>query len=215
MDDLSTDRLRCRELFRSWITGDDVGRWEAEGATRFIIFIPKGWTREKYGSGTEEELWVQFERDYGSVANWLFQSKGALKSRSDKGDFWWELRACDYYDKFESELILYPEMSQGPKFCRKRGAAITNNKTFMLDTLRYDILAYLNSRAAWFLLSGICTSLRGGKWRLELRADYCNCSRPFGHAGIGRGFAARVNRMASRARRERRRAVSTTERMSA
>ena len=42
-----------------------------------------------------------------------------------------------------------------------------------------------------------------------------NCSRPFGHAGIGRGFAARVNRMASRARRERRRAVSTTERMSA
>ena len=42
-----------------------------------------------------------------------------------------------------------------------------------------------------------------------------NCSRPFGHAGIGRGMPARVRRMASRARRERRRAVSTTERMSA
>ena len=45
--------------------------------------------------------------------------------------------------------------------------------------------------------------------------NFCNCSRPFGHAGIGRGMPARVRRMASRARRERRRAVSTTERMSA
>lgn len=45
--------------------------------------------------------------------------------------------------------------------------------------------------------------------------NFGNCSRPFGHAGIGRGMPARVRRMASRARRERRRAVSTTERMSA
>jgi len=103
MDALSNADLRCRELFRSWITGDDVGRWEVEGATRYIIFLPKGWTKEKYGEGTEDELWLRFQHDYGPVANWLAQSKAALESRSDKGDYWWELRACDYYDKFESE----------------------------------------------------------------------------------------------------------------
>ena len=58
-------------------------------------------------------------------------------------------------------------------------------------------------------------TLLEAKIRYLINAFNGNCSRPFGHAGIGRGFAARVNRMASRARRERRRAVSTTERMSA
>jgi hypothetical protein len=42
-----------------------------------------------------------------------------------------------------------------------------------------------------------------------------NCSAPLSHAGAGMGLRASVRRMASMARSPRRRAVSTTERMSA
>ena len=27
--------------------------------------------------------------------------------RYDKGEFWWELRACDYYDAFDKPKIIY------------------------------------------------------------------------------------------------------------
>ena len=73
----------------------------------------------------------------------------------------------------------------------------------MQEGLPLDELHHLQGSGLVFGVSG------------TLAQVFRNCSRPFGHAGIGRGFAARVNRMASRARRERRRAVSTTERMSA
>ena len=48
-----------------------------------------------------------------------------------------------------------------------------------------------------------------------LNSPGSNCSGPVSHVGAGIGLRASVRRMASMARRPRRRAVSTTERMSA
>lgn len=103
---------------------------------------------------------------------WLETHEEDARNRSDKGDHWWELRACDYYDLFDQELVTYPEMSQGPKFALKERGIVSNNKTFLIPESNAAMLAILNSRASWFLLRGICTALRGGKWRLELRSDF-------------------------------------------
>lgn len=63
-------------------------------------------------------------------------------------------------------------MSQGQKFAFKLPGAFTNNKTFLIRSSDAYLIAYLNSRCAWFLMRGICSALRGGEWRLELRTDY-------------------------------------------
>ncbi|MGB9677833.1 MAG: TaqI-like C-terminal specificity domain-containing protein, partial [Candidatus Ratteibacteria bacterium] len=41
--------------------------------------------------------------------------KGLL-NRDDQGDYWWELRDCDYYPEFEKEKIVWQRVTQQPKF---------------------------------------------------------------------------------------------------
>jgi hypothetical protein len=43
---------------------------------------------------------------------------------------------------------------------------------FFLATQDQFLLALLNSKLIWNYLSGICSALRGGEWRLELRSQY-------------------------------------------
>jgi hypothetical protein len=163
---------RSVELIRSWTVGDDLARWAPEQAKEYLLFLPKGWTKAQLHQTDELKAWSKFEGRYGAVASWLKTFETEARSRSDKGDFWWELRACDYYDLFDEALVTYPEMSQGPKFSLKRKGVVSNNKTFLIPKSNPATLAFLNSQVSWFLLSGICTALRGGQWRLELRADF-------------------------------------------
>ena len=45
-----------------------------------------------------EEAWEWFSRkNYPAIAKHLLPYKTKAAKRTDKGDFWWELRACDYY----------------------------------------------------------------------------------------------------------------------
>ena len=40
----------------------------------------------------------------------------AAEKRYDKGEYWWELRACDYYDEFEKPKIMYSDIVRKPHF---------------------------------------------------------------------------------------------------
>jgi len=163
---------KSASLLRPWLTGDELSKWHLENLSDSLIFIPKGWTYTKYGRLNEKEAWKAFVSGYPAIAARLASFQTKAKNRADKGDFWWELRACDYYDIFDRSFIAFPEMSQGPKFVMNHSGAVLNNKCFLLDSSDFGLLAYLNSSVCWFLLKGICSALRGGQWRLELRADY-------------------------------------------
>jgi hypothetical protein len=67
--------------------------------------------------------------------------------------------------------IVYPEFSQGPKYCMDEQSFYLSNKCFFIPGT-FSLLAYLNSRAVWFWIFGEASPLRGGKWRLELREQY-------------------------------------------
>ena len=160
------------KLIRAWTVGDDLNKWLPDPSEQHLLFIPKGWTRSELKETDETAAWKKFQARYPGAAKWLAPFENDARKRSDKGDQWWELRACDYYDLFDEELVTYPEMSQGPKFALKEKGTVSNNKTFLIPDSDPALLAILNSRVSWFLLHGICTALRGGKWRLELRSDF-------------------------------------------
>ena len=42
--------------------------------------------------------------------------KKQAEKRTDKGDYWWELRACDYYYVFDKVKIVYPNICKQPEF---------------------------------------------------------------------------------------------------
>jgi len=173
------------KILKPFLEGKDLKRWRSESRGLYLILFPKGWTLAQmrpqqqgetpivYENPLEEtEAWAWLQEHYPRIAAHLSGYAEKACKRGDKGDFWWELRACAYYEKFEKTRIVYPVISQGPKFSMNTTVGYSNDKTFFLDTAEWFLLGLINSKLIWHYLFGICSSLRGGEWRLELRAQY-------------------------------------------
>lgn len=149
---------RSEDLIYPFAIGDDIRRYEIREKKRYIILTKIG---------------VEIKK-YQAVLKHLTLFKEQLEKRYDKGDYWYELRACAYYDKFEKPKIVYPEIAKEPRFTFSAEPLIFNNKAFFIPLDDKFLLGYLNSKLAWFYLKKTCSVLgdpeKGG--RLELRTIY-------------------------------------------
>jgi hypothetical protein len=64
----------------------------------------------------EGEAWVWLESNYPALAAHLSPFETACRKREDQGDYWWELRPCDYYGYLEAPKIVFPDICKGPRF---------------------------------------------------------------------------------------------------
>ena len=90
-------------------------------------------------SGSEGR-WEKFEEDYPAIANYLSPFAESAEKRYDKGEFWWELRACDYYDEFEMRKIFLPEIAQSARFTLDSSNFYSNNKAYIIPTGDFFLL---------------------------------------------------------------------------
>ena len=171
-DRLIAEDPKSAEILNPWLEGKDLQRWRAESRNLSIILFPKGWSNEVLGEDTEEDNWLKLAQKYPAISNHLSFYETVCKNRSDKGDYWWEQRACDYYDKFQAPKITYPHFSQGRKFLIDASHSYSNDKTYIIPYAEFFLLGLLNSLLTWFDLRSICSAMRGGEWRLELRVQY-------------------------------------------
>lgn len=111
---------------------------------------------------SDEEAWQWFASRYPAVARWLKPFEVKAKARTDKGDYWWELRACDYYDKFAEPKIMYQAFQTKPCFIYQPNAIFCNNSMFFLSVKDRRLLALLNSKVGWWLISEFCPRIRNG-----------------------------------------------------
>jgi type I restriction-modification system DNA methylase subunit len=159
---------KSAELIKPFLEGKDLQKWRVESRDIYLILIPRGFTKAKVACETEDEAWKWFEKEYPSLAQHLSVYKTAAQKRCDKGDYWWELRACAYYEEFEKPKIIYPDMSQGPKFLLDDKGHFFANTSYFIQSADAILLGLLNSSTIWFYLRGVCDALRGGEWRLRL-----------------------------------------------
>ena len=98
---------------------------------KWLILFHRGWTN-KQGTGPRS-AWNILEERYPAVARHLKPFETECKKRYDKGDYWWELRTCDYYGEFEKEKIIYPNICKQPEFTYDTGQWYTNQKCFIVS----------------------------------------------------------------------------------
>ena len=80
-----------------FLEGKDLKKWSVGNVPKWLIYIRKGWTKKTFGEDiTEENAKQLMERRYPILIKHLSAFEEGAKKRSDKGDFWWELRSCDY-----------------------------------------------------------------------------------------------------------------------
>lgn len=171
---------RSGELLRPFMQGRGKVAYGTGGINTYLLYIPKGFTLNGMGIvineeelkkkklkksdviPSEDDAWEWFKSRYPAVAEWLFPHQEKAKNRSDKGDYWWELRACTYYDKFEKPKIFYQRFQVKPVFVYDTNQSFFNDSMYFLSTTNKALLAILCSKMGWWLISEFCPHIQNG-----------------------------------------------------
>jgi hypothetical protein len=149
-DALVAEDPNCAEIIRPYLRGQDVGRWHAPWAGLWMIVLKsssdRSWAWAEAGERSEETFTVT----YPALYRHLKPLEAQLRLRQDKGRYWWELRACGYYDAFLRQKIVYQEIQYHPAYAVDRHGSFGNNKTFLITTDDLYLCAMLNSPLMWW-----------------------------------------------------------------
>jgi hypothetical protein len=152
---------RSAEIIKPFLTGKDIKRYQSPSTKKYLIFIPKGWTNSH--SGNLKNKWKWLKENYPAIARHLDQFTTECENRYDKGDYWWELRECDYYSEFEKPKIIYLVFQVKPAFTFDSARTFyVNNAIWTIPKNDLYLLGILNSKLGWFLISNYCTQIQNG-----------------------------------------------------
>lgn len=180
-DDLVCGARQSEALIKPFLGGQNIRRYEIEDEGRFLIVLPSGWTQvamaeEKKATGqvSEREAWSWFAATHRNIARHLEPFAEACRKRQDKGQYWWELRPCDYYEYFDGPKIIFPDICKAPRFFLDRSGRYLANTAYCLGVDDPYLLGILNSRLFWFAISNLSIpfGVRAGQYRYRLIYQY-------------------------------------------
>lgn len=163
IDQATKDRLiaedpRSAELIKPFAQGRDIKRYAPIPVKQYLILIPKGWTNlHRKGNA-----WNWFSSQYPAIARHLKQFEKEAIARADQGDYWWELRACDYYDEFEKPKIVWGNMSTTPNYTMDLGGTYINAPAVIIPIEDYYLLGIMNSSLGYYFISITAAGRQGG-----------------------------------------------------
>jgi ribosomal protein L12E/L44/L45/RPP1/RPP2 len=158
-DRLIAADARSAELLKPYSRGAHIGRWTIAPERLFLIDLPKGA--------------IDDIARFPAIAAHLESLRARLERRATR-QAWFELQQAQraYRAAFAGPKIVFPDISQGPKFAFDATGTLIDATCFALPHADLALLALLNSRLVWFFLHSVSNPLRGGKWRLRLKAQY-------------------------------------------
>jgi methylase of polypeptide subunit release factors len=162
-------------FFKPLLRGRDIGNYHYEWKRIWLIVIPSGWTkdflkglkmRESNPNKVEElfsqhfpGLYMHFQRKMEDIEG---RRKG-LFNRDDQGDYWWELRSCDYYSELEKSKLVWNRIAKKVDFVLIPGGMYVLDSMFFI---RGEHLKFLNlileSSLNSFLMENYCAKLGKG-----------------------------------------------------
>ena len=178
---MTTECPPCRALIHPFLGGQDIRRYFVRLSERYLIAIPCGWTKQAIESERktptilpEREAWRWFTEHYGPLASHLIGFADTARRRQDQGEYWWELRPCDYYDVLVGAKIIYPDIAKQPRFHLDTEGTFIRNTAYCLGTDDHYLLGILNSRLFWFSIGNISIpfGVRAGQFRYRLIYQY-------------------------------------------
>jgi adenine-specific DNA-methyltransferase len=151
--ELISEDPHSAEIIFPFAIGDDVRFYHIRDKKRFVILSKIG---------------IDINR-YPAVFKHLKQYQEDLEKRWDKGDHWWELRACAYYDMFKNPKIVYPDIAKESRFSFSEGTQYFGNTCYFIPSGDNALLGLLNSKVIWFYYSKVASVLgdagKGGRLR--------------------------------------------------
>ena len=168
-NELATQDIRSEEILRPFLQGRGLVAYGEVVPSSYLVFIPKGFTvmhmgidRKEQPLPSEDDAWNRFCTSYPAIAAWLEPFREKAKARTDKGDYWWELRACAYYDKFALPKIVYQRFQVKPCFVYDDKTSLFNDSMWFLSVSDKSLLTLLCSKIGWWLITEFCPRIQNG-----------------------------------------------------
>jgi len=170
---LIAEDVSASEILRPFMQGRGMTPFGKPDTASYLLYIPKGFTMKAFGLNpfekedrkkmpNENDAWEWFEKSYPSIAHWLLQFKDEASKRSDKGDYWWEIRACSYYDEFSLPKLFYQTFQVRPCFIYSDQSVFCNNSIWFISIKNKALLSLLCSNMGWWLISKYCPRIQNG-----------------------------------------------------
>lgn len=106
--------------------------------------------------------------DYPIIKGYLTRNEEQLRKRYDKGEHWWELRSCNYYEDFKKEKIIWGNLSINPNFGYSKDELFVTAPANILTgpNIKY-LLSVLNSKIISFYFELIGAKVDSGylEWK--------------------------------------------------
>ena len=116
---------------------------------------------KKYAQSTDIQMWgikndnkyfiatgydTNIEQLYPTAFQYLKRYKDELESRCDKGESYYNLRACAYYEEFEKPKLIYIHTAKDHQFYFDTEGHYINNSCYMIVTDSKFLFCFLNSK---------------------------------------------------------------------
>jgi len=153
---------KSAEVIKPFLAGRDIKRYETPEASRWLIFTRRGIALKDYPA-IENYLLQYRERLEPKPKDW---TEGKWKGRKSGSYKWYEIQdAVDYYNEFEKNKVMLPDISiKCQAILEEKGAYCVNTAYIIPEMTKID-LAILNSRLSLFFYSNLTQTIRGGYFR--------------------------------------------------
>jgi len=147
-----------KKIIKPIVRGRDLKKWKISFENQYLIC-------------TKNEIEVKYE--YPTIYDYLKKFEKKLTKRWDKGHHWSNLRNCTYYDEFEREKIIYPNIASNLSCVLDNNKYYINPKCYMISSKNFNLkylIAILNSKLMAFTFSLLGSPL--GKKGYDLHKQY-------------------------------------------
>jgi hypothetical protein len=151
-------------IIKPFLRGRDVKRWRVEPQDLWLIKIESSGNKKHPWTGLpEDEAEAAFAKAWPSIHRWFEGHRSELIKRYDKGQYFWELRACAYWDSFEEPKIIIPAIEKTVAYAPDNTGFFSNDKTSIIvsDDWRF-LSACLNSPVSWWIAQTLYAGRQGG-----------------------------------------------------
>ena len=160
-------------LFRPYLRGQDLDRWQAEWNGLWMIAMKSSGNHPWPWAGRPtDEAEAVFRQTYPSLFAHFDGYRAQLTNRQDQGEHWWELRACAYWEAFDKPKVMYQDITWNQRFGVDIAGTMSNNTVYFLPTADKWALAVLNAPVSWWFMWR--TAQHGKDEALRLFTDYLN-----------------------------------------
>jgi len=167
---VTENKLGSYSVLRDVYDGKDLKKWATPRSFKKMIVFESKSTSKNFGKLSEDVAFEKMKETYPEIFNHLEPFKEKALMRFDKGEFWWELRNCAYYDFFEKPKIIFPNLQNNNKFAFDETGVYLNAPAVFLPSNDKALLAVLNSKVVWHFLKSVCVIRSGGY--IEVKPQY-------------------------------------------